>query len=158
VGAAREIFAKAASVGVTPRLPEDHVVAPCLEAAAPMHVVPRDGIPSGWMGVDIGPQTLATFTQAISAAHTIVWNGPLGLCEIAAFATGTRAIARAVAAARATTIAGGGDTVAAVKQAGVAARLTHLSTGGGAFLALLAGRALPGITALMDHPPPASPG
>jgi phosphoglycerate kinase len=158
VEAARGIFAKAASLGVTLRLPEDHVVAPRLEAAAPTHVVPRDGIPSGWMGGDIGPQTRATFTQAISAAHTIIWNGPLGVCEIEAFAEGTRAIARAVAAARATTIAGGGDTVAAVKQAGVAARLTHLSTGGGAFLELLEGRELPGITALMDQPTPASHG
>jgi len=108
--------------------------------------------------VDIGPQTLATFTQAISAAHTIVWNGPLGVCEIQAFAEGTRAIARAVASAQATTIVGGGDTVAAVNQAGVAERLTHISTGGGAFLELLAGRELPGITALMDQPTTASHG
>jgi phosphoglycerate kinase len=150
--AAREMLDKAASLGVTLRLPEDHVVAPCLEAGAPTHVVPRDGIPSGWMGVDIGPQTLATFTRAISAAATIVWNGPLGVCEIEAFAEGTRAIARAVASARATTIVSGGDTVEAVKQAGVAERLTHLSTGGRAFLELLAGRELPGVTALMDRP------
>jgi phosphoglycerate kinase len=158
VEAAREILAKAASSGVTLRLPEDHVVAPRLEAAAPTHVVPRDGIPSGWMGGDIGPQTLATFTQAISAAHTIVWNGPLGVCEIEAFAEGTRAIARAVASAQATTIVGGGDTVAAVNQAGVAERLTHISTGGGAFLELLEGRELPGITALMDPPTTVSHG
>jgi phosphoglycerate kinase len=156
--AAREILDKAASLGVTLRLPEDHVAAPRLDAAAPTHVVPRDGIPSGWMGVDIGPQTLATFTQAISAANTIVWNGPLGVCEIEAFAKGTRAIARAVASAQATTIVGGGDTVAAVNRAGMAERITHLSTGGGAFLELLEGRELPGITALMDQPTTASHG
>ena len=156
--AAREILDKAASLGVTLRLPEDHVAAPRLEAAVPTQVVPQDGIPSGWMGVDIGPQTLATFTQAISAAHTIVWNGPLGVCEIEAFAEGTRAIARAVASAQATTIVGGGDTVAAVNRAGMAERITHLSTGGGAFLELLEGRELPGITALMDQPTTASHG
>ena len=156
--AAREILDQAASLGVTLRLPEDHVVAPRLEAAAPTQVVPRDGIPSGWMGGDIGPQTLATFTQAISAANTIVWNGPLGVCEIEAFAQGTRAIAHAVASAQATTIVGGGDTVAAVNQAGVAERITHISTGGGAFLELLEGRELPGVMALMDQPTTASHG
>jgi phosphoglycerate kinase len=156
--AAREILDKAASLGVTLRLPEDHVAAPRLDAAAPTQVVPRDAIPSGWMGVDIGPQTLATFTQAISAANTIVWNGPLGVCEIEAFAKGTRAIARAVASAQATTIVGGGDTVAAVNRAGMAERLTHISTGGGAFLELLEERELPGITALMDQPTTASHG
>jgi phosphoglycerate kinase len=150
--AAQEILDKAASLGVTLRLPEDHVVAPRLDATAPTQVVPRDGIPAGWMGVDIGPQTLAPFTQAISAVNTIVWNGPLGVCEIEAFAKGTRAIARAVASARATTIVGGRDTVAAVNQAGVAERITHISTGGGAFLELLEGRELPGIMALMDQP------
>ena len=156
--AAREILDQAASLGVTMRLPEDHVVAPRLDAAAPTQVVPRDGIPSGWMGGDIGPQTLATFTRAISAANTIVWNGPLGVCEIEAFAQGTRAIARAVASAQATTIVGGGDTVAAVNQAGVAERLTHISTGGGAFLELLEGRELPGVTVLMDQPTTVSHG
>ena len=156
--AAREILDQAASLGVTMRLPEDHVVAPRLDAAAPTQVVPRDGIPSGWMGGDIGPQTLATFTHAISDANTIVWNGPLGVCEIEAFAQGTRAIAHAVASAQATTIVGGGDTVAAVNQAGVAERLTHISTGGGAFLELLEGRELPGVTVLMDQPTTVSHG
>ena len=155
--AAREILEKAASLGVTIHLPEDHIVAQRLEAIAPRRVVARDDIPSGWMGADIGPQTIATFTKAISEAKTIVWNGPLGVCEIGVFAKGTRAIARSVASAQTTTIVGGGDTVAAVNEAGVAERITHISTGGGAFLEFLEGRELPGIMALMDQPATSTP-
>jgi phosphoglycerate kinase len=152
VDAARDILTRAASLGATIQLPEDHVVAERLEASAATRSVPRDGIPAGWMGVDIGPQTVEAFSRAISEAKTVVWNGPMGVFEIAPFAQGTTAIAVAVASSQATTIVGGGDTVAAVNQAGVAERITHISTGGGAFLELLEGRELPGVAALMDKP------
>jgi phosphoglycerate kinase len=152
VDAAREILAKAAALGVTIRLPEDHVTAERLEASAATRVVPKAGIPSGWMGVDIGPQTVEAFTRAIGEAKTVVWNGPMGVFEIAPFATGTNAVAMAVASSPATTVVGGGDSVAAVSQAGVAERITHISTGGGAFLELLEGRELPGVAALTDKP------
>jgi phosphoglycerate kinase len=152
VDAAREMLAKAASLGVTIQLPEDHVIAERLDASAATRVVPRDGIPSGWMGVDIGPQTVDAFTRAISGAKTVVWNGPMGVFEIEPFAKGTDAVAMAVASSKATTIVGGGDSVAAVNQAGVAEHIEHLSTGGGAFLELLEGRELPGVAALTDKP------
>jgi phosphoglycerate kinase len=150
VEAAQQILAKAAALGVALQLPEDHVIAERLDLAAATRIVPRDGIPSGWMGVDIGPQTVETFTRAIGAAKTVVWNGPMGVFEVAPFARGTNAVARAVAAAQATTIVGGGDSVAAVNEAGVANHITHISTGGGAFLELLEGRELPGVVALTD--------
>ena len=152
VDAARDILTKAASLGVTIHLPEDHVVAERLDASAATRRVPQDGIPAGWMGVDIGPQTVEVFSRAIHEAKTVVWNGPMGVFEIAAFAQGTTAIAVAVASSQATTIVGGGDSVAAVNQAGVAERITHISTGGGAFLELLEGRELPGVAALTDKP------
>jgi 3-phosphoglycerate kinase len=137
---------------VTIHLPEDHVVAERLDASAATRTVPRDGIPAGWMGVDIGPQTVEVFSRTIREAKTVIWNGPMGVFEVAAFAQGTAAIAMAVAASQATTIVGGGDSVAAVNQAGVAERITHISTGGGAFLELLEGRELPGVVALLDKP------
>ena len=104
------------------------------------------------MGVDIGPQTVEAFCRAIGEAKTVVWNGPMGVFEIAPFAKGTNAVALAVAASQATSIVGGGDSVAAVNQAGVAEQITHISTGGGAFLELLEGRDLPGVTALTNRP------
>jgi phosphoglycerate kinase len=152
VDAAREILAKATSLGVTLQLPEDHVIAERLDVAAATRVVPRHGIPPGWMGVDIGPQTVEVFSGAIGEAKTVVWNGPMGVFEIEPFAQGTHAVALAVAVAQATSIVGGGDSVAAVNQAGVADRITHISTGGGAFLELLEGRELPGVVALTDKP------
>ena len=152
VDAARDILTRAATLGVTIQLPEDHVIAERLDASAATQRVPKDGIPSGWMGVDIGPQTVEAFRRAIAEAKTVVWNGPMGVFEIAPFAQGTNAVAVAVASSQATTIVGGGDSVAAVNQAGVAERITHISTGGGAFLELLEGRELPGVTALTDKP------
>jgi phosphoglycerate kinase len=152
VDAARDILTKAAALGVTIQLPEDHVIAERLDASAATRTVPRDGIPAGWMGVDIGPHTVEVFSRSISAAKTVVWNGPMGVFEIAPFAAGTTAIALAVASSQATTVVGGGDTVAAVNQAGVAERIRHISTGGGAFLELLEGRELPGVAALTDKP------
>jgi phosphoglycerate kinase len=152
VDAARDILSKAATLGVTVQLPEDHVIAERLDVSVATQSVPRDGIPSGWMGVDIGPQTVEAFRKAIHEAKTVVWNGPMGVFEIAAFAQGTNAVALAVASSQATTIVGGGDSVAAVNQAGVAECMTHISTGGGAFLELLEGRELPGVTALTNKP------
>jgi phosphoglycerate kinase len=150
VDAARDILAKATSLGVVIQLPEDHVIAERLEARAATRIVPRDGIPESWMGVDIGPRTVEAFAGAIDEAKTIVWNGPMGVFEMAPFAHGTNNVAKAVASSQATTIVGGGDSVAAVNQAGVADRITHISTGGGAFLELLEGRELPGVAALTD--------
>jgi phosphoglycerate kinase len=152
VDAARDMLAKATALGVTIQLPEDHVIAERLESSAATRLVPREGIPSGWMGVDIGPRTVEAFSRLIADAKTVVWNGPMGVFEIEPFATGTHAVAMAVASLKATTIVGGGDSVAAINQAGVAERITHISTGGGAFLELLEGRELPGVAALMDKP------
>ena len=152
VDAARDILAKAAALGAVIQLPEDHVIAERLDAGAATRSVPKDGIPAGWMGVDIGPQTVKAFCRGIGEAKTVVWNGPMGVFEIAPFAAGTNAVAMAVASSLATTIVGGGDSVAAVNQAGVAEHMTHISTGGGAFLELLEGRELPGVAALTDKP------
>ena len=113
---------------------------------------PRFPIPSFRLGVDIGPKTIAAYEAIIKDAKTVVWNGPMGVFEVEAFAAGTTAVARAVAAVHGTTIIGGGDSIAAVKKAGVAERITHISTGGGASLEFLGGRTLPGVQALTDKP------
>jgi phosphoglycerate kinase len=102
------------------------------------------------MGVDIGPQTIAKFEALLRDAKTVVWNGPMGVFEIPAFANGTNALARAVASVHGTTIVGGGDSISAIKKAGMADRITHISTGGGASLEFLGGRTLPGVAALAD--------
>ena len=132
-------------------LPIDHVLARSTEDAAQTQLTGVEGTPADWMGLDIGPKTIELFRKEISAARTIVWNGPLGMFEKPAFARGTMAIARAVADATAkgaTSIVGGGDSVAAIEQAGLADRISHISTGGGASLEFLAGRKLPGVEAL----------
>jgi len=133
----------------------DHVVGAEFKADTRTDVTDIARTPDGWMGLDIGPKTIATFRQKISGAKTIVWNGPMGVFEMPAFARGTLEIAQAVAAATAagaTSIVGGGDSVAAVHQAGVAEKISHISTGGGASLEFLAGRKLPGVEALTDRP------
>ena len=151
--AARKIEADARRKNVQLLLPVDHVVAEKLDANAASEVIAVDSAAIGdRMGLDIGPRTIEAFTAALRDAKTVVWNGPMGVFEIDAFAAGTNAVARAVAAVSGTTVIGGGDSIAAVKKAGVAARITHISTGGGASLEFLGGRTLPGVAALTDKP------
>jgi phosphoglycerate kinase len=146
----REILAKARQSKVRLELPSDVVVVPELKAEAPAEVVSADGISKEKMGVDIGPKTRETFAQVIGGAKTVIWNGPMGVFELAPFAAGTRAVAEAMALSQATTIVGGGDSAAAVEQLGYAERMTHISTGGGASLEFLEGKELPGVAALDD--------
>jgi phosphoglycerate kinase len=149
--AARAIEASAAKRGVRLELPMDHVVTDRVEAGAPHEILSiGDARIGDRLGVDIGPETVLAYEASIVDAHTLVWNGPMGVFEIDAFATGTNAVARAVAAVSGTTIVGGGDSIAAVKKAGIADRITHISTGGGASLEFLAGRVLPGVAALSE--------
>jgi phosphoglycerate kinase len=131
-------------------IPVDVVVADAFSAEGQHKTVAADAVPVGWRVLDIGPQTIALFAAKIRAAKTVVWNGPMGVFEFAPFAEGTFAVAKAVASSGATTIIGGGDSVAAVEQAGLADRITHISTGGGASLEFLEGKELPGVAALND--------
>jgi phosphoglycerate kinase len=149
---ARDLLKEAKSRNFRLALPVDHVLAESFDSLA-TRVTDIAHTPDGWMGLDIGPKTIELFRKEISTARTIVWNGPLGMFEKPAFAQGTLAIARAVAAASAagaTSIIGGGDSVAAVEQSGLASRISHISTGGGASLEFLAGEKLPGVEALTD--------
>ncbi|MBZ5520692.1 MAG: phosphoglycerate kinase [Acidobacteriia bacterium] len=149
---AKELLNEAAQKKVRLLLPADHIIAEKMDAAAAPQTVKTDaGIPAGFMGLDIGPETIAAYANEIAAARTIVWNGPMGVFEVAQFAKGTMQIAQAVAANRAaTSIVGGGDSVAAVHQSGVADKISHISTGGGASLEFLEGRKLPGVEALTN--------
>jgi phosphoglycerate kinase len=134
-------------------LPLDNVVTPEFKADAPTKVVEVSAIPPDQMGLDIGPKTIAAYSAEIAKSKTIVWNGPMGVFEMPAFAKGTLAIAQAVAAATtagATSIVGGGDSVAAIHQSGLADKISHISTGGGASLEFLGGRKLPGVEALSN--------
>lgn len=131
-------------------LPTDAVIAPYAEPGVAVKIVPATEIPSNMKGFDIGPDTLRLFKQEIEKAGTVVWNGPMGMFEVAEFASGTFELARAVAASSAISIVGGGDSASAVKKAGVARQITHLSTGGGASLEYLEGKELPGIAILPD--------
>ncbi|MGN6168270.1 MAG: phosphoglycerate kinase, partial [Solirubrobacteraceae bacterium] len=130
------------------RLPDDLVVADRIAADAEAKVVEGGDVPAGMMGLDIGPRTAAAYSNLIARAGTVFWNGPMGAFELGPFSAGTRAIAEAVAAAPGTTVAAGGDSAAALARYGLADRLTHVSTGGGAALELLEGRSLPGLEAL----------
>jgi phosphoglycerate kinase len=132
------------------RLPTDHVVAAELKADAASKTLPVAEIPDGWMGLDIGPATAKAFAEAVAKARIVLWNGPMGVFEMAPFAEGTLAMARALAGSKATTIVGGGDSVAAVTQMGLADKITHVSTGGGASLEFLAGDPLPGVACLKE--------
>ncbi|RPJ53482.1 MAG: phosphoglycerate kinase [Acidobacteria bacterium] len=147
---AKAVLEKAKSRGVKLLLPVDHVVAPKLEAGVETKVLSVDEIPDGWMGLDIGPKTVEQFEAEIAKAKTIIWNGPVGVFEIDAFAKGTMAIAQAVAGARAFSLIGGGDSISAVKKAGVTDKIGHISTGGGASLEFLAGEKLPGVEILTE--------
>jgi phosphoglycerate kinase len=152
VDMAKELLA---SAGARLTLPHDAMVAPALDQPARAHAVPRDRIPDDEAMYDIGPRTADSFGRAISIAKTVIWNGPMGVFETPPFDTGTLAIARELAAATATgttTIVGGGDSAAAVTQAGLESRMSHVSTGGGASLEFLEGKQLPGVDALDDAP------
>jgi phosphoglycerate kinase len=149
--AARDILTRAKARGLELLLPTDHVVAPKLEAGAAAEILGVDDPAIGdRMGLDIGPRTIAVYADALRDARTVVWNGPMGVFEIDQFAAGTIGVARAVADVQGTTIIGGGDSVAAIHKAGLADRVTHISTGGGASLEFLGGRTLPGVAALPD--------
>jgi phosphoglycerate kinase len=145
---ARRAIAEAQDRGCELLLPMDVVVADRFDAAAETRTVGVHEIPDGWMGLDIGARTAQLYAQRLAAARTIFWNGPMGVFELAPFAQGTLAIADAVADSAAVSVAGGGDSVAAINQAGVADRIGHVSTGGGAALELIEGKELPGVTAL----------
>ncbi len=151
VDAARDIIAGAKAHGVELNLPVDHVVADAIEPGIATTVLKvNDAAIANRMGLDIGPETTALYTQRLGDAKTVVWNGPMGVFEIEAFAAGTLGVAKAVAQVDGTTIIGGGDSVAAVNKAGVANQITHISTGGGASLEFLGGQTLPGVAALPD--------
>ena len=147
---ASELLTAAAMQGVTLHLPVDVVVAEKVAVGAAHRVVDVSAIPAGWAGVDIGPKTGVLFASVIAGAGTALWNGPMGIFETPAFAGGTRAVAEAMARSEGVTVVGGGDTSAAVVELGLADRMTHLSTGGGASLEFLEGRELPGIAVLQD--------
>jgi phosphoglycerate kinase len=148
VDLARETLAKAERARVAVHLPVDHVVAERVQPDARTSVVAANAFPPDVLGVDIGPETARRYAGEIGTAPTILWNGPMGIFEIPAFSKGTRAVAEALAQATATSVVGGGDSVAALAQAGKLDAVTHVSTGGGASLEFLEGRTLPGLQAL----------
>ncbi len=150
VDLAEQILEQAKEAGADILLPVDNVVADAFKEDAKTKIVDERGIEPGWMALDIGPETVAQFSAVISGAKTVVWNGPMGCFEMAPFAQGTYAIAKAVAEADCTSIIGGGDSVSAVKKSGLASEMTHVSTGGGASLEFMEGKVLPGIAALTD--------
>ncbi|MDR5696231.1 MAG: phosphoglycerate kinase [Armatimonadota bacterium] len=158
VALAAELLEQAQRSGVELLLPSDVVVADRLAPEARTQVVSADAIPDGWIGLDIGPQTARRFAQIVRGAGLVVWNGPMGVFEMQPFAAGTRAIAEAVAECRGTVIVGGGDSAAALEQFGLADRVDHISTGGGASLEFLEGRQLPGIAVLQDDDAPPDDG
>ena len=147
---AKDMMAKAKEKGVKFLIPVDNVIADKYAEDAAHQVADSDKIPDGWMGLDIGPKTASLFSDAIKGAGTVVWNGPMGVSEWKNFASGTVAVAKAVAESGAISIIGGGDSAAAVEKLGYADKMTHISTGGGASLEFLEGLELPGIACLND--------
>ena len=152
VDSTRRIERGASAKGVRLDLPSDHIVADRLEAGAPHDTINVEDPAIGQrLGLDIGPRTSSAYADVIAAARTVVWNGPMGVFELAEFASGTLAVAHAVANSEAKTVIGGGDSISAVAKAGVTDRITHISTGGGASLEFLGGRTLPGVAVLPDR-------
>ena len=147
---AKELMQKAADKGVKLLLPIDTAIADRFAPDAERKVVAAGDIPADWQGLDIGPETIELFSDAIKGAGTVVWNGPMGVFEFPAFAEGTKAIAKVLSESEAVTIVGGGDSAAAVEQMGFADKITHISTGGGASLEFLEGIELPGVACLLD--------
>lgn len=150
IGTAGSLMEEADSRGIALLLPSDHRIRAVAEGATEVRVTERATIPSGWRGLDIGPQTIEAFSRALGDARTILWNGPVGLFEDPLFDEGTRAIARAIAASGAHSVVGGGDSASAVRKFGLTADFTHVSTGGGATLEYLSGMTLPGVEALSN--------
>lgn len=150
VDLARELMDKARNSGVELMLPVDLVISRAADPEAERKTVKVEEVPGEWMALDIGPESSRLFGEAVKTARTVVWNGPMGVFEMEPFAGGTFSVARALAASRAVTIVGGGDSAAAVEKAGVAGGITHISTGGGASLEFLEGRKLPGVAVLQD--------
>ena len=149
---AKDMIAKAKELGVSFLLPVDNVAADKFDAEANTQIV-GDDIPDGWMGLDIGPKTVELYSNAIKGAKTVVWNGPMGCFEMEKFSKGTFGVCAAVAEVKANggiSIIGGGDSVAAVNKSGLADKMSHISTGGGASLEYLEGKQLPGVVALND--------
>jgi phosphoglycerate kinase len=157
LGRATEVMKAVKELGVKLYLPVDCVVAESREPGAQTKVVSVQEIPSGWMGLDIGPASTTLFAEALENARTILWNGPMGVFEVPAFSHGTMAMARTLANSSAITIVGGGDTDVAIQQAGESDKITYISTGGGASLELLEGKVLPGVAALEREDANASP-
>ena len=147
---ANEMVQKAAAKGVKLLLPVDTVAANAFAADAQSQVVKTSEIPDGWQGLDIGPESVALYCDAVKDAGTVIWNGPMGVFEFPAFAKGTEAVAEALSQTSAITIIGGGDSAAAVQQLGYAEKMTHISTGGGASLEFMEGKELPGVACLLD--------
>ena len=155
VDAARRVERRLAERGGVVWLPEDVVIADRFAADADARICDSESVPAGWMILDIGPQSRDSLASTLARAGTIVWNGPVGVFEMGAFAAGTRRLAEAIAASPAYSIAGGGDTLAAIARFGVGERIDYISTGGGAFLEFLEGRELPAVAALRDRARPA---
>ncbi len=150
ISLAKKLIQKATEKGVNLLLPQDHIVAAEFSPTAEHMVCSDANFPADWMALDIGPATIATYTGALRNARMVVWNGPMGVFEFDNFAKGTIAVAETLAESKARSIVGGGDSVAAVKKAGVESKMTHISTGGGASLEFLEGKELPGLAALTD--------
>jgi phosphoglycerate kinase len=151
VGIAQQLMDKAAARGINLLLPQDVVAADSFDANANSKVVSVDNVPPGWYVMDIGPKTIDVFQAVLKDSKTIIWNGPIGVFEFPQFRKGTQAIASLLGSLTATTIIGGGSTAEAVQELGLADKMTHVSTGGGASLTFLEGKPLPGIAALLDR-------